>query len=328
MATEATYKTRDTELDIDQLVLGKDGGLPNFRERTGLEASSIKELAESIAERGVMDRLKVWINPDEEYVVFDGERRARAIKLLKDAKRWNGNKVPVTLYECEQSEAMALAMEAYLQREGVSGYELAMGIERMQAALGDKPMSYDEISARVHKSKPWISRTYGAYRRASEALRKAWAGNKVPTESVIAIAELPQEKQEEALQQQLAIRSEGGKKAAGKARSKAKKEKKTYDTGNRPSIADIRTELSSIMVAFECDDPEKFPSKKIEDAYSRGVVDTLRYVNGSLDYTDLEKSYDRFHTKCLATVEERSEEPEDDEPEETPVKKTTKKAAK
>jgi hypothetical protein len=176
------------------------------------------------------------------------------------------------------------------------------------ATAEGKPLSFDEISKRVHKSKPWVVRNYGAYRNATETLRKSWAANKIPAETVMEIAALPEEEQEEAVEEQISMRAGGSKKAAGKARNKAKKEKKAYDVADRPSIADVRAELEVFAKAFEVEDLEDLPIKKIEDPYAQGVVDALRWVNGNLDYADIGASYDKLRTRCAKDVERMEEE--------------------
>lgn len=287
-------EAKESEVKLDDIVLGKDGGLENFREKTGLDQISLKNLADSIAESGLIERLKLWKDSESKQAkltVLDGERRYRAMKMLQGAKKWNGQPVPVTVFECTHAEALALALENYAQRSDVSTYELAAGIERMQEAYGGK-LSVEEIAKRVKKSKPWVSRNYGAYQRACPELREAWRTGKIPAETAMNLSEKPKDEQPALVEQQLKDRAGGSKVAAGKARNKAKavagKKKREYDTGNRPSVNDIRSELSAFSGI-----------KKIDDPYARGVVDALKYVNGGLDYVDLGSTYFKLREKLI-----------------------------
>ena len=299
---------KEMDVKLSDIVPGEEVGLENFRIKTGFDTVSIRELADSISASGLIERLKLWKNIEDKTAklgILDGERRHRALKLLKQPA---DKLVPVVVYECSRVEALALALENYAARSDVTPFELAAGIDRMQQAAGK--LSYDDIAARVHKSKPWVSRNYGAYRMASDELRDAWGKGKIPAETAINLAQLPTHDQPAAVEQQLKERETGGKKAAGKARKQAKGRK--AESVDRPGIDDLRSELHLFGDT---------PSKKIEDLYVRGVVDAMRWMNGDMDYVDFASSYEKTRTKLAKEQEKAAAEAEKTEKPVKPAEK-------
>ena len=103
---------------------------PNrFQPRKTFEESSLKELAESIMEKGIIEPVIVR-RDDTGYELIAGERRLRAAKLagLKD--------IPAVIKDVSDEEAQELAIIENIQREGLNPIEQAEGFKSLMNRFG------------------------------------------------------------------------------------------------------------------------------------------------------------------------------------------------
>lgn len=112
--------------------------------RHTFEDAPLKELAESIAEQGLLQNLVVrqaTDNPDR-YLIVAGERRYRALiwlaeeaRLPDDIAEWG---VPVRVINGDDAQHLALALLENLQRQDVNPMEEAEGFAQLQAIDPDR----------------------------------------------------------------------------------------------------------------------------------------------------------------------------------------------
>src|SRR6202044_2179095 len=98
-----------------------------FQPRMDMDETALAELADSIAQRGILQPLLVRPNPDKagHYQIIAGERRWRA------AQRAQLHEVPVLLRELSNADAMAAGLVENLQREDLNAVEEAEGYKRL-----------------------------------------------------------------------------------------------------------------------------------------------------------------------------------------------------
>ncbi len=98
-----------------------------FQPRMEMDETALAELAESIAQRGILQPLLVRANPDKPgyYQIIAGERRWRA------AQRVRLHEVPVLLRTLSDADAMAAGLVENLQREDLNAVEEAEGYKRL-----------------------------------------------------------------------------------------------------------------------------------------------------------------------------------------------------
>ena len=129
-------------LPINEIIPNKEQPRKTFDE------ASLNELADSIAQHGVLQPLLVRPLPGGGYQLVAGERRWRASRIagLKE--------VPVIIKELSDTEAMQLAIIENLQREDLNPIEEAEGL---QALIDKCGFNQEEAAASVGKSRPAIT---------------------------------------------------------------------------------------------------------------------------------------------------------------------------
>ncbi len=120
-----------------------------FQPRQEMDESALQELADSIAQRGILQPLLVRPTPGRpgHYQIIAGERRWRA------AQRVSIHEVPVLVRPLSDSDAMAAGLVENLQREDLNAIEEAEGYKRL---LEEFSLSQDKLGEAVGKSRAHI----------------------------------------------------------------------------------------------------------------------------------------------------------------------------
>lgn len=116
--------------------------------RTEFDDETIRELAEDIAGRGVLQPVLLRRMESGRYLMIAGERRLRAARLAGVAS------LPAIAGETEQDAADDMQLAENIQREELSLHDTAAAIRRLFDRLG----SLQAVADKVHKSKPWVSK--------------------------------------------------------------------------------------------------------------------------------------------------------------------------
>ena len=130
------------KLSLNEIEPNKDQPRKTFDEK------ALSELADSIAQHGVIQPLLVRPMPDGSYQLVAGERRWRA------ARRAGLSEVPVVIREMSDSEMMELALIENLQREDLNPIEEAEGLQQLIHTYG---LTQETAAARVGRSRPAIA---------------------------------------------------------------------------------------------------------------------------------------------------------------------------
>lgn len=116
--------------------------------RREFDEEALAELAESIAQHGVLQPILVRPVGTEFYQIVAGERRWRASRMA------GLREVPVVIRELTDNEVMEIALIENLQREDLSPVEEAKGYK---ALMDTYSMTQDDVSKSVGKSRSSIS---------------------------------------------------------------------------------------------------------------------------------------------------------------------------
>lgn len=116
--------------------------------RNRFDDDSLQELADSIAQYGLIQPITVRRREGGFYQIIAGERRWRAARLagLSD--------VPVVIIEADDKKAMELALIENLQRADLNPIEEALGYQEL---MGTYEMTQEQAAARVGKSRPAVA---------------------------------------------------------------------------------------------------------------------------------------------------------------------------
>ena len=116
--------------------------------RKHFDEESLQELADSIAEHGIIQPLTVRKLSSGYYQIIAGERRWRAARLA------GLQEVPVIVMEADDRKAAELAMIENLQREDLNPMEEAAGF---QSLIETYHMTQEEAAQRVGKSRSAVT---------------------------------------------------------------------------------------------------------------------------------------------------------------------------
>ena len=118
-----------------------------FQPRKDFSAESLRELADSIREQGIVQPLIVRIQGDY-FEIIAGERRWRASQLLQLAQ------VPVIVREADDRAVLELALIENLQRENLNPIEEANGYAQLIEAF---KLKQEEVGQKVGKSRAVVA---------------------------------------------------------------------------------------------------------------------------------------------------------------------------
>jgi ParB family chromosome partitioning protein len=126
------------ELKIGQLKPGK------YQPRSHMDEASLKELAASIKEQGIMQPILARVLPDGSHEIIAGERRWRAAQLA------GLSQIPVLVRKVSDNAALAMALIENIQRENLNPLEEATGIQRL---IGEFHMTHQAAADAVGRSR-------------------------------------------------------------------------------------------------------------------------------------------------------------------------------
>lgn len=119
----------------------------NSQPRKQFEEESLKELADSIKEYGVLQPLLVQ-EKDGHYEIIAGERRWRAAKLA------GLSEVPVLIRDYDKQRSMEIALIENIQRSDLNPIEEAKGYQQL---IQEFNLTQEEIANRVSKNRATIT---------------------------------------------------------------------------------------------------------------------------------------------------------------------------
>ena len=116
--------------------------------RKDFDEQALSELAESIAEHGLIQPIVVKPETNGRYSIIAGERRWRACRMAEL------NQVPVIIKDADEQELMELALIENLQREDLNAVEEALGYRSLIDAFG---LTQEEVAKRMGKSRTAVT---------------------------------------------------------------------------------------------------------------------------------------------------------------------------
>jgi ParB family chromosome partitioning protein len=116
--------------------------------RKSMAPDSLKELAASIKEKGVIQPVLVEKNLDETYTLIAGERRYRAAKLA------GLDHIPVIVKSLSETEKMEYALIENIQREDLTPIEEAKAFESLMKLAA---VSQEELAKHLGKNRSTIA---------------------------------------------------------------------------------------------------------------------------------------------------------------------------
>ena len=125
---------------------------PNpYQPRKKMEKAGLQQLADSIAEKGILQPLVVRKMEDESgYELIAGERRLQAAKIVKLKE------VPVLVIEADKANRLELAIIENIQRQDLNALEEAGAYQRLVKEFGH---TQEEVAQKVGKERSTVANT-------------------------------------------------------------------------------------------------------------------------------------------------------------------------
>ncbi|GAB4160514.1 MAG: ParB/RepB/Spo0J family partition protein [Winogradskyella sp.] len=130
------------ELDIDSIEVNP------FQPRTNFNEESLRELASSIRELGVIQPITVRKLAFNTYQLVSGERRFRASKLI------GLETIPAYIRIANDQESLEMALVENIQRQDLDPIEIALSYQRL---IDEINLTQEQMSERVGKKRSTIA---------------------------------------------------------------------------------------------------------------------------------------------------------------------------
>lgn len=130
------------ELDIDSIEVNP------FQPRTNFNEESLRELASSIRELGVIQPITVRKVAFNKYQLVSGERRFRASKLI------GLEAIPSYIRIANDQESLEMALVENIQRQDLDPIEIALSYQRL---IDEINLTQEQMSERVGKKRSTIA---------------------------------------------------------------------------------------------------------------------------------------------------------------------------
>jgi ParB family transcriptional regulator, chromosome partitioning protein len=125
--------------------------VPNpHQPRSQFDEQSLRELAASIREHGVIQPLVVTRTAEDRYTLITGERRWRAAQLV------GLETVPVVIKDVAPQQMLEIALVENVQRSDLNALEEAVAYKHLSEEFG---LTQDQIAQRVGKSRVAVTNT-------------------------------------------------------------------------------------------------------------------------------------------------------------------------
>nr|WP_321246273.1 ParB/RepB/Spo0J family partition protein [uncultured Psychroserpens sp.] len=130
------------ELDLDAIEINP------FQPRTNFNEETLRELASSIKELGVIQPITVRKLEFNKFQLVSGERRFRASKLI------GLNTIPAYIRIANDQESLEMALVENIQRQDLDPIEIALSYQRL---IDEIALTQEQMSERVGKKRSTIA---------------------------------------------------------------------------------------------------------------------------------------------------------------------------
>ena len=144
---DTTHVTTAGSSSISEIALSKIYANPNQPRHT-FDEEALDELAQSIAEHGVISPITLRKDSDGRYMIIAGERRYRASKMA------GLSTIPAYIRTAKDEQVMEWALIENIQREDLDAIEIALAYQRL---MDDYDLTQERMSERVGKKRATVA---------------------------------------------------------------------------------------------------------------------------------------------------------------------------
>ena len=132
---------------INEIELSKIAVNPN-QPRREFDQTALQELADSIAEIGIIQPITLRKLSDDEYQIIAGERRFRASQMA------GLTSIPAYIRTADDENVMEMALIENIQREDLNSVEIALAYQHLLEQYG---LTQERLSERIGKKRTTIA---------------------------------------------------------------------------------------------------------------------------------------------------------------------------
>ena len=250
------------------LYCGIEEILPNRSQpRKHFDESKLRELAESIKEKGILEPLIVR-RTEQGYELIIGERRWRA------AQKAGLKEVPVLVKEAERREALEISLIENLQREDLNPIEEA---EAFKQLIEEFHISQEELSNRIGKDRTTVTNALRLLKLPLE-VRDHLLQNRITSGHARAILSLENKERQKELGALIIKRGLSVREAEAIAKKWSEKSKKPIAPAKKKG--DLESQLNSLQ-----DSMRKYLGTKVHISQKgkRGKIEIEYYSHEDLE---------------------------------------------
>lgn len=297
-------------IDVDKI-------LPNpFQPRREFEESSLKDLAESIRQYGILQPLTVSRIEKEtadgglitEYELIAGERRLRASKLA------GLTQVPVIIRVGDDSMMkLELAIIENLQREDLNAVDRARAFARL---VEEFKFTHTQIGQKLGKSREYVSNTVRLLMLPQEMLDALSQGkiNEGHTRPLLMLSSRPEEQQ--TLFKEIIFRKITVREAERLARRIAVEKVRNHNSMPSPELMQVEQKLQEALGTRVHIEPKEQGGKITIDYFSNDDLDSIVAALNNQANTVPEMLKPKQPEEIILTEKEEMEALEDRTPDE------------
>jgi ParB family chromosome partitioning protein len=258
-----------------ELLLSPDQLFPNpGQPRKVFDEESLKELADSIREHGIIQPVIAEDRGDGAYTIIAGERRTRAARMA------GLREIPVIVRNYSEAKRMEVSLIENIQRTDLNPVEEAAAYRSLMDLTG---LSQDEVAARVGKNRSTVANALRLL-KLPPAMRSALENGSMSPGHARAVLSLESAAHQEALFKRIIAGSISVREAEQAAAA--------FEKGEKTSKKAVKSPRDPELTAMEQQFIETLGTKVvIEGNLSRGSIKIDYYSMDDLDrlYGILEK---------------------------------------
>jgi ParB family transcriptional regulator, chromosome partitioning protein len=230
----------------------------------------LRELTDSIREKGVLEPLLVRFVPREDcYYIISGERRYHASRAA------GLNEVPCIEKMADDAETLEIGLIENIQRKDLTPFEEADGLHRLATQF---EYTHEDVARKIGRARSSVTETL-SLRNIPEGLRKKCIEHGVNSKSLLLqIARQPTEKKMVEMLHRIL--------QGGLTRDEARKERRDEQTGpQRPQPFIFQFEPENETFRFRIQFKKSHVSRDELITTLRGILSQLEGSSSEADYT-------------------------------------------
>ena len=275
---------KDLQMITDPNLIQVEDG---FNHRQEFDPTKMRSLADSIKEHGIQVPIAVRkdnANKKQPFIIIDGERRLRAVQMLKADGVKDLPAIPAVIQQCDEDQAFIFSSIANLERDDINPAEESVIVQRLDR-MGKSAKEIAQICSRTTQ---WVS-TRLSVAGSSTSVKKAIEDGDLPVDVALEVTRnVPLKDQEKVVK--TALHNSASKAELRKNIAKVTKgvvKPKTKD------IEYVAKRLQTIELSVKANSKPAYEAYKSALDYALGTIDTETLLQKVHENLKLKTTYQK-----------------------------------